>query len=165
MNPLTINQIEREIENLIASFPELADDETLRADVVEGQTDAPAILARIVDRMLDAEAMASAIKTRIECLESRQKKFDRQGDAMRVLALRIMNAAQVRKMPLPDATLSISTRPGSVMITDQTALPSRFLRTRMEPNKTAIKEALEQGEQVPGAFLANGAETLSVRAK
>jgi hypothetical protein len=50
MTPLNVVQIEREIERLLIDYPELAEDETLRADMIDGETDAKAVLSRIVDR-------------------------------------------------------------------------------------------------------------------
>jgi phage host-nuclease inhibitor protein Gam len=41
----------------------------------------------------------------------------------------------------------------SVSITDEQALEDRFLRTKLEPNKVAIKDALNAGEQVTGAVI------------
>jgi hypothetical protein len=165
MNPLNIAQIEREIEDLIAAYPDLAEDETLRADMIEGSTDAPAILSKIVDRMQEAEAMASAIAKRVNDLNARGAVFDRRGDAMRSLALRIMNAAQLRKMPLPEATLSIRVNPPSVILHDETKIPGEFTKTEIKIDRTKIKEALKAGQIVPGASLSNGSESLSVRVK
>ena len=42
---LEAHTVTAEIERLLAEFPELADDEDLRRDMIEGQTDAFAILA------------------------------------------------------------------------------------------------------------------------
>jgi len=165
MNPLNIALIEREIENLIASFPELADDETLRADMIAGSTEAEEVLSKIVDRMQEAETMASAIAKRVNDLNARGASFDRRGDAMRALALRIMNAAQLRKMPLPEATLSIRVNPPSVIIHDETEIPDDFTKFEIKIDRTKIKEALKAGQIVPGASLSNGSESLSVRVK
>lgn len=165
MNTLEIAHLEREIENLIASYPELAEDETLRADMVAGSTDAEAILSRIMDRMQEAETMAFAIQKRINDLDARQKAFDRRGEAMRALALRVMTAAQLRKMQLPEATLSIRVNPPSVVIHDESEIPSEFTRAEIKIDRAKIKEALKAGQIVPGASLSNGSESLSVRVK
>lgn len=167
MNPITVAALERQIEDLIASYPELAEDETLRADMISGSTDAAKILSRVVNRMQEAEAMVSAITKRKNDLDARAARFDRQADAMRALAFRIMNAAQVRKMPLPEATLSISTRGPALMISDATQIPPEFTvtKTEVKPDREKIKEALKAGQEVPGAYLTNGSEVLAVRSK
>jgi hypothetical protein len=167
MNPLTVAALERQIEDLIASYPELAEEETLRADVIEGETDATKILSRVVNRMQEADAMCAVIVKRKNDLDSRQARYERESEAMRSLAFRIMTAAGQRKMPLPEATLSISTRPPALAISDATQLPAEFTVTKTEtrPDREKIKEALKAGQEVPGAYLTNGSETLSVRSR
>ncbi|MBA1156896.1 siphovirus Gp157 family protein [Microvirga mediterraneensis] len=167
MNPIQISALERQIEDLIASYPELAEDETLRADMVQGSTDAEEILSKVVDRMMEAESMASAIGKRVDDLKSRQAAYDRRSDAMRKLAFRIMSAAQVRKMPLPEATLSIRAVPQSVVVTDMTKLPREYVKTKTEESadRQKLKEALQEGKEIPGAMLSNGGETLAVKVK
>jgi hypothetical protein len=72
-----------------------------------------------------------------------------------------MTAARQHKVKLPVATLSIlAGRPG-VVIDDVAALPQGF--TRLEPVKSAIKQSIENGEDVPGAHLEAGPDTVSIR--
>jgi len=166
-NPLDIAALEREIENLIASYPELAEDETLRADMIAGSTQSEEVLSKVVNRMQEAEAMVSAIIKRKNDLDARAARFDRQADAMRALAFRIMQAANLRKMPLPEATLSIRVNPPSVVISDESQIPAEFTITKTETriDRAKLKEALKDGATVPGACLSNGSESLSVRSK
>jgi seryl-tRNA synthetase len=50
--------------------------------------------------------------------------------------------------------VSISTRKTkSISITDESLLASEFMRVKTEPNKTAIKEALDSGRRVAGALM------------
>ena len=50
--------------------------------------------------------------------------------------------------------VTISTRKSkSVRITDESLLHFEYLRVKTEPNKTAIKEALESGQEVQGALI------------
>lgn len=165
MNPLNVAQIEREIESLLIEYPELAEDERLRADMIEGETETKAVLNKIVDRMRYAETMVSAIRQRSQDLDARQKLFERRASAMRAFAFRIMTAAQVKTMPLTEATLSIRVVPASVMVSDESQIPSEFKKVKTEPDRTKIKEALQAGQEVPGAYLTNGGSSLSVRVK
>lgn len=41
----------------------------------------------------------------------------------------------------------------AVSIIDESAIPSEYIRTKTEPNKMAIKDALKAGETIPGATL------------
>lgn len=57
--------------------------------------------------------------------------------------------------PVKDSKVSITFRkaPASVEVVDAGKLPSPYFRVKTEPNKTAIKEALQNGIKVPGAIL------------
>jgi hypothetical protein len=162
MTPLDIARIEAEIGWLLSEYPELAEDETLRRDMIEGSTDALNILSRIETRRQEADAMWRAIADRISELMARQARFTRQSDAMRRLAHRIMDAAQLRKVQLPEATLSVRSVPPKVDVYDPDALPESAWRIRREIDKTKVKELLNEGP-VAGARLTNGSETLSIR--
>ena len=50
-----------------------------------------------------------------------------------------------------------------VIITDESQIDEDFFRVKREPDKKAIKEALEVGINVRGAEMSNGGETLSIR--
>jgi hypothetical protein len=52
------------------------------------------------------------------------------------------------------AFVTISSRKSkSISITDESLLEAEFMRIKTEPNKTAIKEALESGQEVQGALI------------
>lgn len=165
MHALNVVEIEREIERLLIDYPELTEDETLRADMIDGETDAKAVLSRVVSQMHEAKMMSAAIAKRISDLQPRQVSFDRRADAMRDLAMRIMDAANLRKMMLPEATLSVRTTPPSVVISDESLIPAQYKKTKMEISRTALREALQAGVEIPGAALSNGGASLSVRTK
>lgn len=158
-------QVQHAITNLIAAYPELAEDETLRADMIEGATDAFEVLDRIVSAAQDAAAMQAGIATLIEGYRARKDAAGRREEAMRTLALRIMEAADLRKVTLPRATLSVRPTPPSVRVTDEASIPDRFWKVERKLDKAAIKAALQDdsGLPVPGAELSNGGASISIR--
>lgn len=155
--------IEAQIDALIAAYPELAEDEELRADMLDGETDLRALLSRIVGKIREASAFVEAIKTQRDHLSDRQARYKRREEAMRSLAHRLMDAARTRKMELPEATLSVRAVPPSVQIVDENTIPDVYAKLVRQIDKAAVKDALKAGETVPGAALSNGGETLSVR--
>ena len=163
MNALDTTRVTLEIERLLAEYPELAEDEALRSDMIEGSTDAFAVLSEIAKAMADAKAMSMAISDNIDALAERAARYDRRGKAMRALAQRIMEAANIRKAELPEATLSIRAVAPSLVITDEASLPDWAWRVKREPDKAVIKERMKAGDFVPGAEMSNGGSTLSVR--
>lgn len=153
-----------EIDGLFAAYPELAEDEQLRADMLEGETNLHAVLERLLGVEREANSLAAAVANRIADLQSRKARAERRKEAMRGLMLRLLKAADLQKAPLTEATISVTKGRDSVEITDEAAVPARFLKVVKTPDKTAIGEALKAGKTVKGAALKTGEPTLSVRA-
>jgi hypothetical protein len=80
-----------------------------------------------------------------------------------MLMMRLLKAAGLLKVTLPEATVSIGKKAAAVEIVDEDALPDNVVRLVRTPDKTAIKAALAIGE-IPGARMGEVGETLTVRA-
>lgn len=154
--------IRRTVEALLLQFPDLADDEELRVCALEGETPVFELLAAVVDDIRGAGTMQQAIESRIGELRARKERFVRRETACRKLAQRIMDAADLRKAVLPEATLSVRPAPRAVRIIHPDFIPAEFWRVKREPDLTAIKTALKAGADVPGAALSNAADTLAI---
>jgi len=161
------NTVRQQIENLKVSYPEIWDegDEKLLTDCLEAETDLNEFLRVVVDRMQDSAAMAGGIASRIAEQTIRQDRFVRREKAMRALAFKLLQAADLPKIELPEATLSIRKGTPKVIITDDDAIEPAFCKVSYTPDRTKIKEALDAGELVAGAQLSNGEPSLSVRSK
>ena len=162
---LDVDHIRQQISNLLLACPELAEDEILRADMIEGETDANEFLIACEKKRVEAKWLAASIEFHQEELDERKKRFERSEQAMRELMFKVMQAADLRKLELPAATLSI--RPGvpKVIITIEELLPLEMWRFTKSPDKTKIKETIQGGTPVPGATLSNAEPTLSIRTK
>lgn len=156
-------QLEQAVSNLLDQFPELKDDPELLADVLEGQTDFNDVIAALAKDIKLSKANAAGIKEVVKELRERQARFEAKEEFNRNLILKLMEMAGVKKLTLPVATVNITNVSSSVMILDETAIPDAFMRIKKEPNKTAIKAAMETGQSVPGAAMSNGSTTVSIR--
>lgn len=165
MNPQLVFRVVREISDLIAVYPELEEDETLRADVLEGETDINNVLAKLVQEREAAYAMASGVKVPVDDLRQRKARLERRGDGYGEAIERVMNAAGLSKVTLPNATISVSQAAPSVVIEDEASIPERFIRIKREIDKTAINAAVKAGEEIPGVTVSNGGSRLTVRVK
>lgn len=167
MNNLALKAdlLAREIEALKVAYPELAEDDDLRFDTVEGETDAETVLAHIVDAARDADAMQKAIKLRRDDLSEREARYKRRSQAMRGLAMKVLQAIETRKFTLPEATLSVSKGRFKTIVDDEDSVPTQLTVTVRKPDLKAIGTALDQGEDVPGVHREIGPETLTIRAK
>lgn len=157
--------VEREINALILAYPELAEDDALRSDMVEGETGLTKIVERALDHRQEAETMVEALKARETAMSDRRARYARRGAAMDALIKKLMTLASVDKLTLTEATISITKPRGAVEVTDAAALPQGYFSITRTPDKKAIGDRLRAGEAIPGAVLAYGETGLSVRTK
>lgn len=160
---LTAKSVQDEITALLLQFPELDEDEILRSDMIEGETQAFAFLSQIVRKIGSNKAMIEGTNAYVGELQERVARLDRRDHALRVLIQKIMNAADIRKAELPEATVSIRAGTPKVVIVNEHEIPRDFLRVKTEPDKTRIKAALQAHEHVPGCVLSNAEPTLAIR--
>lgn len=160
---LEAHTVTAEIEKLLAEYPELSDDEDLRRDIIEGQTDAMEVLGELAKRIAEDSAMQDAIKAVVEQIAGRKSRYAKREEMWRRLALRILQVANMRKAETPAGTVSIRSVAPSLVVTDDAALPEWAWRVKREIDKSAIRDRLKAGEFVAGAELTNGGETLSLR--
>lgn len=157
--------VKAEIAKLIAANPDLAEDESLRADMIDGETNATRIIERALAEQQGAEMMVGAVKAREIDLAARRGRYERKSEAMRSLIKSIMRAANLDKLTLTEASLSLTKPRQTVGIEDLEALPQGYFKTTRQADKAAIKNALERGEDIPGAFLVTGDCGLTIRTK
>jgi hypothetical protein len=157
--------VKAEIAKLIEAYPELSEDETLRTDMIEAETDAHRLIERAFEERQSAETMAGAIKAREIAMAERRGRCERKSDAMKRLIRSVMKAANLDKLTLTEATISITKPRTSVNVTALDELPQGFFKLTRQADKTALKSALEKGETVPGAELAQGEPGITFRTK
>jgi hypothetical protein len=160
-----IAEYQRVRESLLASFPELAEDEQALADTLEGETSLIDAAASLIRSAIDDEAFEEACTNLAAEKEERAARFGRRAAKLREAALALLQAADLPKLEQPDFTASVGKSRGRVVISDETALPDAMFRTTRAPDKTAIGDALKDGQTVPGALLSNPEPTLTVRTR
>lgn len=139
------------------------DEETVR-DTIEGETDLHGALAEVVAMLTDAEVMAEGLMAKAKEFDARLKRYEDRIDFLRSAIEQAMLIGELRKLELPEATLSLGNRAATVVITDETAIPAKFWKPLDAVlDKTALKQALKDKQDVPGATLGNGTLSLTVR--
>jgi hypothetical protein len=162
LNPIVVKA---QIDNLLAAYPALAEDEILRADMIEGATDAFDLLAKLVACIEETDVLLDGIAARLAEFKERVTRLENRKHGLRSLIFKLMEAADLKKAELPTATLSIRAGAPKVIITDEAALPDLLCRLKREPDKARIKEMLSDGHEVRGAALSNSEPSLSIRVK
>lgn len=153
----------QDITSLLEVFPQLAEDEQLFKDTLEGNTNFNEVMDRLVTELKDNETLAEATSARVGKLRERQTRLVHRAQFYRALIQRLMERTGMKSVALPEAKISVVNAPDKVVITDEAAILDKFMRITKEPNKVAIKAALKNGEYVPGATLSNGGTTIQVR--
>jgi sugar-specific transcriptional regulator TrmB len=161
INPLIVRQ---QIQNLKVSNPEVLEDDETWLLALESETNVEELLTQIVRQIEDTKALVVGTKDRFEELKARKDRFESRVESLRSLAFKLMEAAELPKIELPEATLSIRSVPPSVMITDEEKLPDIACKFERKPDKTKIKELLAGG-WVAGATMSNGSKSISIRIK
>ena len=151
-------------ERLLATEPDL-DEQTL-ADTLEGLTDLHEVVAAIVRAALVDEALVQGLKDRIGMMEGRMARLQERADKRRQIARDAMIETEVKKITMPDFTVSI--RPGSpaLVVLDEKGIPAEYYEPR-EPrlNRQALLADLKRGSNITGVVLSNPTPVLSVRVK
>jgi len=159
---LDIETLKIQISMILDQHPELADDVDLRADMLEGSTDLHEIIERLLNEEREANELIEAVKSRIETLSARRANHRLKQTSLRQVMMSILQRADLRKIKLPEATISITNKGRSVQVLDESLVPDVYCTFKREVSKTAIKDAILAGEEVPGATLDNGGETIRI---
>lgn len=157
--------IRRDIEALIASCPEMEDDEALRHDMIEGSTEAFELLSIVVRRIGETEALAEGAGKYAADIRERKARLERRAEAYRALVRKLLAHAALKKAELSEATISLGKPRTNLVITREDAIPDALCKLTPSPDKTAIREALEAGADVDWAALVPGDPVLTIRTK
>lgn len=156
--------IRQQISNLRLTHPELVEDEESWLLALESETDLTETLRAIERKRHETAGLAGGIVHALSQLHERQERFERREKALRGTLFNLLQAADLRKKELPEATLTIRNGTARVIVTDELILPDIACRFKREPDKTKIKELLATGP-VRGAELSNAEPCLSIRVK
>ena len=151
-------------ERLREEFPD-ADDETL-ADTLEGLTDLTDQLAEVIRSALEDEAFCAALKTRMGEMRERAGRLGLRAEKKRQLVGETMAQADLKRLTLPDLTISLRPGPVPLVVTSEEEVPSAFWKAQPPKlDRQGLSQALKAGQSIPGAVLGNPQPCLSVRTK
>lgn len=154
-------QVTDEFLQAQATLNDLELDEQTVADTLEAikyplekKAEAVAAVAR------NMESFAEQIKKAEAAMAQRRAALENRAKRLRAYLQENLERAGVHKIESPWFTLAIKKNPPAVEIYDPSAIPDTFKRVppipMPEPDKTAIKDALKAGTDVPGARLVQG---------
>lgn len=160
------NQLRQQIETLLREYPELAEDEILRADMLEGETNIAEIVTAIHRMTEDAKALRDGTQERLDDLAARRNRFKQRVEFGRDLILKILDAAQVKKLELPEVTVSLrNNKPVLIGEVDPGLLPDDLVKITRAVDRAKVREVLEAGQVIEGFNLSNAPPSLVVKVK
>ena len=136
-------------------------DEQTIADTLEGLSGTLEAKATNVGFMIrNLEGLAFQIKDAEVAMAARRKAIENRAEAIRAYLLNNMVACNISKIESPYFALTVRKNPAKVVIDDAGAIPCDLYRypeaPPPEPDKKAIKAAIESGVSVAGAHLEQG---------
>lgn len=153
---------------LAALADELGDDSGAIIDAVEGETGLLEAIDAALAGIDEAEMMLAGLSEHIRKMQERKAATATRRDRLRALIEQAMAVCDI-KGPIrrPTATLSLGKTAPALVIDNEADIPATFfVPPKPAPpslNKTALKQALDDGAEIPGARLDNGGVSLKIR--
>lgn len=159
-NSLTLYEIAEQHAALVSALLEMELDETAIRDTIEGELLPFTEKATAVSFAIrNLESAAEQIKQAETAMAERRKQMEQRAEKIKSYLQSSMALAGVRKIETPHFSITIKTNPASVEIIQPELIPDEFMRVppppQAQPDKKAIKQAIEDGQIVPGCVLLN----------
>ncbi|HFC0260162.1 TPA: siphovirus Gp157 family protein [Neisseria gonorrhoeae] len=136
-------------------------EDTLEAVIGQFEVKAQSVIAYIKNQ----EITEKMLEEHIGRMTGKLKAVKAQNQSLKDYLARNMQAAGITEIKADDGTFKASFRKSeAVVILDEAQIPAEFMReaVKTEPDKTAIKKAIESGRQVAGAKI-EGRKNLQIR--
>jgi hypothetical protein len=161
MNSLSLYAIAHEHRAMVERLIDTQDDAQAIADTIEAESYPLEIKAQNVAYAIkNLDATAAAIKSAEAEMAARRKAIEKRVEHLREYTKTCMEIAGVSKIECPHFALTIKKNPAGVDIFEPGLIPVEFMRQPepppAAPDKATIKAALQAGQDVPGAMLAQG---------
>ncbi|HGP7413897.1 TPA: siphovirus Gp157 family protein [Neisseria gonorrhoeae] len=163
MTALTLYRCAADVQ---AALDYYFDSETEREDTLEaviGQFEVKA--QSVIAYIKNQEITEKMLDEHIRRMTGKLKAVKAQNQSLKDYLARNMQAAGITEIKADDGTFKASFRKSeAVVILDEAQIPAEFMReaVKTEPDKTAIRKAIESGRQVAGAKI-EGRKNLQIR--
>jgi len=143
-------------------------DEQTIADTLDAMSgDLEVKAANVAMIVRNIEATANAIRDAEAAMEKRRNAMERKAERLRLYLLESMQHAGIKRVECPEFVLAVRDNPISVEVYEPALVPVEFMRQRdappASPDKTAIKEAIKSGAEIPGCRFAASTQRLEIK--
>ena len=156
---------------LIANLKDILDsvnDDALFEDMIEGETELKETCNHIVSVIQSYEEMAKGLGALVEKYQARKTRLNDQAQRMRAMLATALDMAELKTLQLSAGTLTHKIGPPQLIIDDDWTdkLPADYIVQGVPRiDRTALKKALKDGEEIACARLSNGSPTVAIRTK
>lgn len=163
MTALTLYRCAADVQ---AALDYYFDSETEREDTLEaviGQFEVKA--QSVIAYIKNQEITEKMLEEHIGRMTGKLKAAKARNQSLKDYLARNMQAAGITEIKADDGTFKASFRKSeAVVILDEAQIPAEFMReaVKTEPDKTAIRKAIESGRQVAGVKI-EGRKNLQIR--
>jgi hypothetical protein len=143
----------------------IGEDDADFLEIVENETDVLERLRKILRSARLDEADAVACGLLLDELRDRKTRLSGRAERKRDTVKWAMSELGMPKLDSPDMTVTLRAGQAGVEITDLSQVPERYVRVKVEADRAAIRQALKDGDIIPGAVLTNPMPVLTVRTR
>lgn len=161
---ITLYQCAADVQAVLDAY---FDDETERNDTIEaviGQFEAKA--QSVAAYCLNMAATGDMLEAHIKAMQAKLKTCRAREGRLKDYLAANMKAAGIRSIQADDGSFAakFAKNPPRVEIWDEKQIPDDMMRVKTvtEPDKTAIKAAIQAGREIPGAKIVQE-ETLRIK--
>lgn len=161
---MSIHKMREELEGLMALSDEVGP-EAIR-DTISGMSgEIGDVIESVVKYVRNLELLEKAAKEEVNRVKARADRFGASADAARASIAKVMELAGHTTCTTALFTVSLAKGSESVDIFDESQLPDEFIEVKVTqtPNKKAIKDAIKNKVDVPGAKLVTGDKVLRIK--
>lgn len=162
MNPIYVTKQQVAAVSLMLANE---DDEQLKLDTLEGETNLFELTRSLLAGIDEDEGNVAALKEQMEARAARKSAAEHRMRVRREAIAALLECAQLDRLTLPEATLSVRRVAPKPIVTDDAAVPDDFCKFTRKPDMAAIKAGVEAGSAVPGVSFDNGGTSLTIRRK
>jgi hypothetical protein len=155
----------RQQVNAVLSMVADYDDDQLRVDMLEGQTNLYEFVGKLLVQIEEDEGIVNALAEQIDVRKGRQEAAKARIASRREMIMALMDIARVDKLVLPEATVSKRIAAPKAIVTDELAVPDAYCTFRRAPNIMQIRADFDATNPIPGVSFDNGGQSITVRRK
>lgn len=155
--------------NALCAVLDEAEDKSIEPDVknaIQGiyESDVPAAVADGIEYIKRQDKLIAGVDERIKELTAFKKSLDNRLKRVKKGYTEFLLSVDKKKIETPSGSMTVAAPTYSTVIDSIDDLPDAYKRTtvKVDPDKTAIKQAIQGGHAIPGAHLE---EKQSIRIK